>query len=199
MSENPQIPDSTEEDILLDHNYDGIQEFDNPLPGWWKAIFWGTILFCVPYTWWYHLADGNTVYDKLDADVAAKEARIAAQPKADTGAEGMMAMLQDSGALARGKGLFLSKGCSACHAPDGGGVAGLGANLTDDRWKNVKTIEDIVSIVTNGVPGTAMVAQTALLSENEIAEVAAFVASLRGTTPANPKEAEGELIPAWGE
>ena len=198
MSENPQIPDSTEEDILLDHNYDGIQEFDNPLPGWWKAIFWGTIIFCVPYTWWYHMADGNTVYDHFEADVAAKEARIAAQPKADTGAEGMMALMQDSGALARGKAKYGTL-CVACHAGDGGGVTALGPNLTDDHWKNVKTIDDIVKVVTEGIPGTAMVAQSALLSENEIADVSAYITSLRGTTPADPKDPEGEVIPAWGE
>ena len=197
MSDNPNNPAPQEEDILLDHNYDGIQEFDNPLPGWWKAIFWGTILFAIPYTWWYHFADGNTVYDHYDADVAAQEAREATQPKPDTGAEGMLAMMKDPTHLARGKAKFMTI-CLACHAPDGGGVVGLGPNLCDDQWKNVKTIDDLVTVITEGIPGTTMVAQTAILSENEIADVAAYVASLRGTTPANPKEPEGETIPAWG-
>ena len=34
-------------DQLLDHEYDGIQEYDNPCPGWWHAIFWLTVLFSV--------------------------------------------------------------------------------------------------------------------------------------------------------
>ena len=34
-------------DQLLDHEYDGIQEYDNPCPGWWHAIFLLTVLFSV--------------------------------------------------------------------------------------------------------------------------------------------------------
>ena len=32
------------QDKILDHSYDGIQEFDNPMPGWWKAIFVLTVM-----------------------------------------------------------------------------------------------------------------------------------------------------------
>ncbi len=196
MSEHPSTPPLQEEDILLDHNYDGIQEFDNPLPGWWKAIFLGTILFAVPYTWWYHFAEGNSIYDQYEADVAAQEAREAAQPQLETDAKGLLVLMQDDTHLARGKATF-STICLACHAADGGGVPGLGPNLCDDFWKNVKVIEDIPNIIRNGVPGTAMAPQVSL-SPNQVADVAAYVASLRGTTPANPKEPEGEKIAPWG-
>jgi cytochrome c oxidase cbb3-type subunit 3 len=37
------------EDHLLEHNYDGIQEYDNPMPAWWVWIFWATILFSIVY------------------------------------------------------------------------------------------------------------------------------------------------------
>jgi len=198
MSDQPKLPESKEEDILLEHNYDGIQEFDNPLPGWWKAIFWGSILFAIPYTWWYHIADGNSIYDQYEADVAAQVAREEARPQADTSAEGLFALMQDPSHLARGKSKFATAGCTACHAPDGGGVVGLGPNLCDEFGKNIRSLDDIVKVVSEGVPGTAMVAQSATLSENEIADVAVYVGSLRGTTPANPKEAEGEEMPAWG-
>ncbi|MFK5956265.1 MAG: cbb3-type cytochrome c oxidase N-terminal domain-containing protein [Planctomycetota bacterium] len=198
MSDQQKLPDSTQEDILLEHNYDGIQEFDNPLPGWWKAIFLGSILFAIPYTWWYHFADGNTVYDHYEADVAAQLAREAARPQADTSAEGLFALMQDPAHLARGKAKFATVGCTACHAPDGGGVIGLGPNFCDDFGKNIQSMEDIVRVITHGVPGTAMLSQSATMNENEIADVAVFVASLRGTTPANPKAAEGEKMPAWG-
>ncbi len=35
----------SDEDRLLDHSYDGIQEYDNPLPRWWLWIFYATILW----------------------------------------------------------------------------------------------------------------------------------------------------------
>ena len=40
---------------LIDHDYDGIQEYDNDLPGWWKALFWITIIFAIIYVPYYHL------------------------------------------------------------------------------------------------------------------------------------------------
>jgi len=67
-------------DVILDHSYDGIQEYDNPLPGWWKAIFLASIAFALPYAAWYHFMDGNGIYDQYAADVAAQAAREAAQP-----------------------------------------------------------------------------------------------------------------------
>ena len=33
----------------MDHEYDGIKEFDNPTPGWWHSIFIVTILFAFVY------------------------------------------------------------------------------------------------------------------------------------------------------
>jgi len=40
---------------LLDHDFDGIQEYDNDLPGWWKALFWITIIFAIIYVPYYHM------------------------------------------------------------------------------------------------------------------------------------------------
>lgn len=188
MSDSPNNQ-GQQEDILLDHNYDGIQEFDNPLPGWWKALFWATILYCVPYTWWYHFSEGNTIIEKYDAAVAAKAAKDAEAEKA------LSANVDTGPNLARGQSLYAAKGCTACHAADGGGSVGLGPNLCDDNYKNVKEYGDLAKVIKDGVAGTAMVAQP--LSDSEVRDVAAYVASLRGTTPANPKEAEGEVIPPW--
>ena len=194
MSESPNTSNEQQEDLLLDHVYDGIQEFDNPLPGWWKAIFWATIIFCVPYTYWYHFAEGNSVYDKYEADVKAAAEGMEVAP---TDAAGLMAWMEDAGHLERGKAMFEST-CTPCHAADGGGVLNLGPNLCDDNYKDVKSIMGILRVLENGVPGTAMMSQKSTLNNStKMAQVAAYVASLRGTTPANPKDPEGEVIPPW--
>ena len=39
--------------VLLDHEYDGIREYDNPLPGWWRFIFYASIVFAVAYFIWF--------------------------------------------------------------------------------------------------------------------------------------------------
>ena len=40
---------SNENDKLLDHDYDGIQELDNDLPTWWVGLFYFTIVWSVIY------------------------------------------------------------------------------------------------------------------------------------------------------
>jgi cytochrome c oxidase cbb3-type subunit 3 len=184
MSETPnQTPEAPlEEDILLDHNYDGIQEYDNPLPGWWKAIFWGTIIYCVPYTWWYHFADGNDVYSVYDADVAAHQQMQGQLPQADAD-------------LAQGKALFAAS-CAMCHAPDGGGVPNLGFNLCDDVYKaEINSKDDLFDLIRDGVPGTAMVAQSAAYDDAQLNSITEYVISLYGTTPANPLPPVGDSKP----
>ena len=44
-----------EKDVLLDHNYDGIQELDNDLPPWWLWMFYISIIWSVLYMIHYHV------------------------------------------------------------------------------------------------------------------------------------------------
>lgn len=202
MSETPtnpipeQLPD---EPLMADHTYDGIQEYDNPLPGWWKGLFWLTALFAIPYTIWYHFM-GNEIYERYDNKLAEIEAAEALIEKLDDSQASLLAMLDDADVVAKGRGIFNGKGaCFACHLADGGGVTGLGPNMTDQHYKNLKTLGEFPTVIRSGVLGTAMAPYAKVLSHNEIVQVAVYVASLRGTTPANAKEPEGEIIPAWGE
>ena len=65
------LPEGERTDVLLDHNYDGIQEYDNPLPGWWSALLWLSILFTPFYLVYFHGGDGRLVADEYQSDAAA--------------------------------------------------------------------------------------------------------------------------------
>ena len=86
--------------------------------------------------------------------------------------------------------------CVSCHGAEGGGV--IGPNLCDENYKHIKKVEDIVKVINEGVAGGAMPAwATRIPNKNDIVMVSAYVASLRGTSPANPKGPDGSPIAAW--
>ena len=70
------IPDEPAPDArLMSHAYDGIREYDNPLPGWWSAIFWATIVFAAGYGVFYHIGRwGKTPQQKYEAALASDTA-----------------------------------------------------------------------------------------------------------------------------
>ena len=181
------------EDLILDHNYDGIEEYDNPMPGWWVWGFILTVVFAFPYWGYVHLSEGHTLIDELER---AEAAALANSTSLEESPEALLGYLDEPEILAAGAATFAAS-CSFCHMGDGGGMAGLGANLCDDNYKSVAKIEDLLTVVRDGIPGTAMPPQAAVLEQYQIVEVAAFVASLRGTTPANPQPPQGDEIPAW--
>ncbi len=179
------------DDPLLDHNYDGIQEFDNPLPGWWKMLFWGTIVFCIPYTYWYHFGPGLSIQEKFEADMKANTIVLNLSDDAET----ILALRDDPEKLALVSSKFASL-CAACHQPSGAGLPNLGPNLTDKHWKNVQKLTDITRVLRDGVPGTAMVSMASTLNKDERILMAAYVASLsKNYVEGQPPE--GEEILVW--
>lgn len=186
----------TKHNETLDHNYDGIQEYDNPLPTWWVWIFWATIVFSLVYFIYYHILAGPTIHDEYEKEMADWNARMAELvPPVATQAE-LEAILGDPAQVQLGAAVFTAK-CAACHAPDGGGMVGLGPNFADDYWKNGDgSLAAIQDVVLKGVAGTAMVSWEQQLKPEELRQVVAYVKSLHGTTPANPKEPEGQLVGA---
>ncbi|GAA4468271.1 cbb3-type cytochrome c oxidase N-terminal domain-containing protein [Novipirellula rosea] len=207
MGNNPKNQDGIEQepivgeipdDPLTGHAYDGIQEFDNPLPGWWKWMFIGSILFAFPYAAFYHGgAEGRTAterYDKALAENIRLQFAEIGELKMDRAT--VVKFLYEPNWLRVGKSVFKTN-CVSCHGADGGGL--VGPNLTDDAYKNVKDIGDILNVLENGAAGGAMPAWKTRLSPNELVLAASYVASLRGTEAADGKPAEGRVIAPWPE
>ncbi len=183
----------TTPDHLLDHSYDGIQEYDNPLPRWWVAIFWATILFSPLYILYYHFGPGPLVYDRYDAEMIAFYDRQAQQLLALGEIDEVMlsGLMDDPSMVSGGKKIFQGK-CSTCHGMFGEG--GIGPNLTDGYWIHGAQLEDVYRTVTEGVPEKGMLAWERQLRPAEIMAVTAYVGTLLGTEPPNPKQPQGEPI-----
>jgi cytochrome c oxidase cbb3-type subunit 3 len=191
------MTEQNNESRLMDHEYDGIQEYDNPLPRWWNWLFIGSIVFSGLYVTWYHIGVGPSVEEKYDAEVTAYVERLLealGEIQADDAT--IVRFMNNEDWMKAMSGTFVGN-CSQCHAADGGG--GIGPNLTDDRYKNVTTPKDIYDVIANGIEGASMAAWKDRLRDPQIILLASYVASLRGTTPANPIAPEGNVAPPWPE
>jgi cytochrome c oxidase cbb3-type subunit 3 len=182
---------SDSKEKILDHDYDGIREADNPLPRWWLNTFYLCIIFAVAYFIYYQMAGGPTLTQELERAQAARQA-TAPGPTAGGGDEKLLALASDPAQAAAGKAHYTQK-CAACHGDVGQGV--IGPNLTDKFWIHGKgTPADILRVVRVGVGDKGMPAWEAMMKPEEIGQVVSFVGSLKGTTPPNPKAPQGEAI-----
>ncbi|MES1181445.1 MAG: cbb3-type cytochrome c oxidase N-terminal domain-containing protein, partial [Flavobacterium sp.] len=131
---NASVAIEQEEDIMLDHNYDGIRELDNDLPPWWKYGFYLTIIFAVVYLIHFHVSRTGKLQNQEYEDQLT-EAKLQAEEYKKKSAnlvdENNATFLLDEGSLASGKTIFMDN-CAACHGRSGEG--GVGPNFTDDYW-----------------------------------------------------------------
>lgn len=172
----PREPDGP----LMDHEYDGIREYDNPLPTWFRQIYWGTILFGIGYFAYYHvLGAGTSLKDAYAEDMREHRLMLAEQaPSEEVSDESLAKLAKDPAMVEDGKATFLLR-CQPCHADRGQG--NIGPNLTDDYWIHGSgSLTDIYKVVNEGVPDKGMPPWGMQLSPVELRQVAAFVASLRG-------------------
>ncbi|MCB0317974.1 MAG: c-type cytochrome [Bdellovibrionales bacterium] len=184
-----------EKDELLDHNYDGIQEYDNDLPRWWLNIFWLTTIFAICYATWTHIlreeTQQETLARRLKENQALRQEASVNTTANDIGNEELINMSADSNLLARAKANWDSK-CVACHGANGEGL--VGPNLTDKYWLHGGNPEDIRNVIRKGVLEKGMLAWETVMNPDEINEITAYVLSLQGTKPSNPKDPQGELF-----
>jgi cytochrome c oxidase cbb3-type subunit 3 len=185
--------------LLLDHEYDGIREYDNPLPRWWLWIFYATIVYSVLY--WFNvpgigIGQGRLAdYEAVMAAAGARSEELAALRTGPTDAS-LLAMTEDHTVLELGATTYVQM-CASCHAPDGGGL--IGPNLTDDYWIHGNSPLQIHLIIEGGVLAKGMPAWGAMLRPEQVDAVTAYVITLRGTTPATPRAPEGERVGLAGE
>ncbi|SDG92676.1 cbb3-type cytochrome c oxidase N-terminal domain-containing protein [Psychroflexus sediminis] len=189
-------PVEEEDEIELDHNYDGIRELDNKLPPWWLYSFYASIVFAFIYMARYHIFDGETQVEEFKAEVAQAEIDIARYKETakDLVTVETVSLMAEPSDLEAGKQIFMNN-CVACHKMDAGG--GIGPNLTDEYWILGGGIKNVYrTLLEGGRPGKGMVSWKNDFEPSELQQVASYVLSLQGTMPAEPKEPEGEV---WTE
>ena len=186
-------PLEKEAEIIMDHNYDGIQELDNTLPPWWKYGFYASIVFAIIYMVRFELLGADNQIVELEKEVAAATIAIEEYKKTakDLIDAETVVQLTEAADLKAGETVF-STMCVACHRNDGGG--GIGPNLADEYWILGGGIKNIFNTISEGGrSGKGMVAWKQSLKPSEIQQVASYVMSLSGTNPVDGKAPEGDL------
>ncbi|MFD2244943.1 c-type cytochrome [Pontibacter ruber] len=179
--------------IHSSHDFDGIQEYDNDLPPWWKYMFYVSIVFAIGYMLHFHVFRSGALQTEEYEMEMEQAAIFAAKNADDPNAITDYKVLTDAAALESGKSIF-STNCAACHGPEGQGT--VGPNLTDEYWLHGGDVNDIFKTVKFGVPAKGMVPWQGKLTKDQILEVSSYILSLQGSNPANAKEPQGEKYEA---
>ncbi|MBD3679117.1 MAG: cytochrome-c oxidase, cbb3-type subunit III [Rhodobacteraceae bacterium] len=181
------------------HEWDGIQEYNNPLPRWWLWTFYITIIWGIGYTIAYPawplieratpgLAGFSTRQNVADDIAAARAAN--AEVEAQLAGADLASLAPGSPvydyAVNAGAALFMTN-CSQCHGAGADGAPGY-PNLLDDAWLWGGDIEAIAYSVRHGIRNdqdpdarwSEMPAFGEMLSEAEIGAVTQYVLSLSG-------------------
>lgn len=190
--------------VLREHEFDGIQEFDQKLPNWWLFTFYGAIVWFVVY-WglYYHAGVYQTDQEKIIREVGAlhekKDAELAATLATLDDATLIGKWAADPAIVAAGEATY-SINCVACHAADlsatmevaGNKIPLPGRSLVDGVWEYGSKPMDLFKIINHGTPvdapglnGAKMQAWSQTLSPKQIAELTAFLIAK------NPKDFGG--------
>lgn len=187
-------PMAEEKDLVIDHEYDGITELDNPVPAWFNGMFYASLAFAVVYLCVYHVFGWGPTQDEeyaremAHAEQARQEWLAQAANNID---ENTVTLDTRPETVAAGLAIF-TQNCAACHG--GMGEGGIGPNLTDEYWLHGGEVQDIFRIVKYGVLDKGMVPWEQSLMPAQIAEVSNYIITLRGTNPPNAKEPQGEEV-----
>ena len=179
-------------DVLMEgHSYDGIKEYDNPMPGWWKWLFVVTIIWSVIYVAAISLGYISSYDEQLDSSLEEIEAkRQAAEAKSPPVDKALLEEKAGSeAAVSAGESVYMTN-CANCHGQKGEG--GIGPNLTDKYWLHGGGIEDVYNTIKTGVSDKGMPSWQGMLSRDDLLAVTAYVQKLRTTDPKGGKKPQGE-------
>lgn len=184
-----------EKDKVL-HELDGIKEYDNPLPGWLMAIWWGALAFSVLYMAFYALSFGEGSMEAeyrsaSEADLAGIQSHFDANPIVPPTPAELLSGAQNAEVLELGSARF-AKSCAACHGEQAQGL--IGPNLTDDRWIHGGAVEQVFQTVVKGWPAKGMPPWGRAIPPQELSALVSYVRSLQGSNPPNAKAPEGDAF-----
>lgn len=176
--------------IIEDHDYDGIQEFDNDLPPWWVYGFYITIIVAAAYMIHYQLIkSGPSQEEEYAAEMKQAELLYADVDLTYDKA------IDDPALLNAAKERFMQN-CATCHGDQAAGSRGgnftAGPNLTDEYWIYGGNINNIYKTIKNGEGDGRMPAWKNMFNNQEIYELASYIKSLKGSKVDSPKDPQGE-------
>jgi cytochrome c oxidase cbb3-type subunit 3 len=175
--------DPREKGETTGHDFDGIEELNNPLPAWWTWLFIISILFSVVYLVLYP-GFGNfegvlgwSSAGQHDAEVARAEAEYG-PIFASYYEKPIVELVDDGKAIAMGGRIFLNR-CATCHGSDARGGPGY-PNLTDGDWLHGGSPDTIVQTITNGRNGVMPPFAAVIGGDQGVKDVTEYVLALSG-------------------
>ena len=197
------------------HSWDGIEEFNNPLPRWWVWVLYLTIVWAVAYSIAYPAWPlinsatsgilGFSTRGQVAEEIAAQEAKNAAINAKLASAD--LAAIKDDAELngyARSAGAAVFRTwCAQCHGAGAAGVQGAGyPNLLDDEWLWGGDLEAIHATIAHGIRNeedsdarySEMPAFGEILEPEEISQVVNYVMTLSGDTPQDAAQVEAGSV-----
>ncbi|TGJ98461.1 cytochrome C [Leptospira langatensis] len=129
--------------------FDGIRQDDNPLPTWWKWVFFGSIVFAIFYAIYFHKYSNWGTTDYYSAQVQDYEKEFPNRNVKVESVDGVNPFRGKPEAIAAGQTTFQTY-CVACHGPTGEGL--VGPNLMDKEWLHGNTDKQIYETVMKGIP-----------------------------------------------
>ena len=178
------------------HELDGIKEYDNPMPGWLMAIWWGALVFGAAYLAFYALSFGE---GSMEAEyrgatqkaVTAVDAYFDANPLVPPSPADLLAGAGNPAVLEIGAARF-GRTCASCHGEKAQGL--IGPNHTDDHWIHGGTVEQIFQSVAKGWPAKGMPPWGRAVKPEELAALVSYVRSVQGSNPPNARAPEGDRV-----
>ncbi|MCD1617547.1 cytochrome-c oxidase, cbb3-type subunit III [Salipiger marinus] len=191
------------------HSWDGIKEYNKPLPRWWVTVFYITIIWGIGYSIAYPAWPGIrtatagvmgwSTRANVAAEIEAQEAALA--PINDRLASVELSQIATdpdlNGFAQNAGGAVFRTWCAQCHGSGAAGAKGY-PNLLDDDWLWGGTMEDIHTTITHGIRNTddpdarysemPAFGRDGLLERDQIGQVVNYVLDLAGETPQDPSQ-----------